>query len=80
MDQKEKADNKEGAIHQRNDGLLEKEVWLESDLADFLSINRYAGLRDLRNRGLPFIRLNSQKRIYLESSVYDWLKTQEINE
>jgi len=58
-------------------GKLEREVWLEEDLASLLGIRKYH-LRDIAAANkLPYIRLSKTHRLYLDSTVYDWLKTME---
>ena len=78
MSQEDGIKNQEDKAPDKNrQGLLEREVWLEGDLADFFCVKPYA-VKALRDRGLPFVKLNSTRRIYLETSVLHWLENQEV--
>ena len=62
----------------REASLLEREVILEKDLADILGLS-IGKLRDLRdNHGMPNTKVGN-RRIYLESSILEWLKGREKN-
>ena len=53
---------------------LNQEVWGEADLCELLVANK-ATLADLRNmKGLPYVRVNTRCRVYLASSILEWLE------
>ena len=50
----------------------------EDEVMGFLGVNTQQ-IRELRvNHELPFIKINTRKRLYLESSLATWLVSKEI--
>jgi len=53
---------------------LVDEIYTESELLELLGIKR-STLDILRlEKGLPYIRLTPQNRIYMAGDIYNWLK------
>ena len=55
-----------------------QEIITEKELMELLDIEEKT-MYQLRQRGLPFTRLNRVKRVYLVSEILDWIKANQNN-